>query len=267
MKWLYHLGDISPARAAEIAAHDAGIVVVDAGIPVHSREFVDSLRGTNGKKILAYLSIGEAEPYRDYWRPIWNRKPPVWLAKPNPEWPDNFNVKYWNPQWQEIILDCVADIMAADFDGLYLDIVDAWQYWEDREPGPNYKARMASFVQRIRGAAGPEAMILGQNGEELIANKVYRTAVSGIAKEDFRFYYPNGSEKSCKPVPNGWHEGSKEAFATAQKAGKIVLVVEYLTPKRQNQYAAMLNAERDWLSERDIPLYVAHERDLVDIYG
>lgn len=267
MKWLYHLGDISPARAAEIAAHDADIVVVDAGIPVYSRQFVDSLRGGNGKKVLAYLSIGEAEPYRDYWRPIWNRKPPVWLAKPNPEWPDNFNVKFWNPSWQAIIFNCVTEIMNAGFDGLYLDIIDAWQYWEERAPGPNYRQRMADFVRKIREEAGDAAVIIGQNGEELISNGTYRRAVSGIAKEDFRFYYPNGSEKSCKPVPEGWFNGSKEAFEIARDAGKIVLVVEYLTPKRQKQYAAKLKAEREYLASMGIPLYIAHERDLVAIYG
>ena len=64
-----------------------------------------------GRKALAYLSIGEAEDYRDYWQPQWNQRnadgktaAPAWLGAENPDWRGNFCVNYWDPEWQAIIL-------------------------------------------------------------------------------------------------------------------------------------------------------------------
>ena len=79
-----------------------------------------------------YLSIGEAEDYRYYWRPEWKIKPPPWLDKENPNWPGNYKVKYWYSEWQDIILDYTRRIVEAGFDGAYLDIIDAFAYYESK---------------------------------------------------------------------------------------------------------------------------------------
>ena len=42
----------------------------------------------------------------------------------------NYKVKYWDPQWQEIILQEVQLIIAQGFDGVYLDIIDAFEFFE-----------------------------------------------------------------------------------------------------------------------------------------
>ena len=53
----------------------------------------------------------------------------------NPNWAGNFKVQYWNPTWQSIIYgnetSYVKKIINAGFDGVYLDIIDAFQYFED----------------------------------------------------------------------------------------------------------------------------------------
>lgn len=89
--------------------------------------------------VIAYLSIGEAEDYRNYWDPSWTAHPPAWLAEENPDWPGNFKVRYWDPSWQEIIVGEDSNftrILDAHFDGVYLDIIDAYEYFEAaQEPG------------------------------------------------------------------------------------------------------------------------------------
>ncbi len=86
--------------------------------------------------IIAYMSIGEAEDYRYYWQTEWETDPPSWLAEENPEWPGNYKVRYWNKNWQNII--CGKDdsylkkILDVGFDGVYLDISDAFEYFEDQ---------------------------------------------------------------------------------------------------------------------------------------
>ena len=89
-----------------------------------------------GKVILAYLSIGEAEDYRYYWRDEWTTDPPVWLDEENPNWPGNYKVRYWEEGWQANIFggdsSYLKRILDAGFDGVYLDIIDAFEYFEDR---------------------------------------------------------------------------------------------------------------------------------------
>jgi len=87
--------------------------------------------------IIAYMSIGEAEDYRYYWQPEWEINPPDWLLEENPDWPGNYKVRYWDAEWQDIIFiggdSYLEKIMDAGFDGVYLDIIDAFEYFEDRQ--------------------------------------------------------------------------------------------------------------------------------------
>lgn len=88
----------------------------------------------SSRLVIAYMSIGEAEDYRYYWQRQWNHKPPVWLDRENPQWEGNFKVRYWEPSWQKIILgdnESYFDmILQTGFDGVYLDIIDAFEYFE-----------------------------------------------------------------------------------------------------------------------------------------
>src|SRR5476649_918149 len=78
-----------PAAVARLAACGRDWVVLDAafadGAP-WSRAELDAIRaGQPGRKVVAYLSIGEAEDYRPYWRKEWGggghltAAAPVWL--------------------------------------------------------------------------------------------------------------------------------------------------------------------------------------------
>ena len=80
--------------------------------------------------VIAYMSIGEAEDYRYYWNKSWKRGKPSWLDKENPNWKGNYKVKYWDSEWQAIIFDYLSRIINAGFDGVYLDIIDAFEYYE-----------------------------------------------------------------------------------------------------------------------------------------
>jgi cysteinyl-tRNA synthetase, unknown class len=94
-------------------------------------------KANGGKRLLiSYLSIGEAEEYRYYWQSDWETHPPAWLRDENPDWDGNYKVKYWDQNWKEIIYrntDSYLDkIIDKGFDGAYLDIVDAFEYFENQ---------------------------------------------------------------------------------------------------------------------------------------
>jgi cysteinyl-tRNA synthetase len=85
--------------------------------------------------VVCYMSIGEAEDYRFYWNLSWSNDEPDWLLEENPDWQGNYKVKYWSEDWQNIIYGTsssyLTTIMDAGFDGVYLDIIDAYEYFEE----------------------------------------------------------------------------------------------------------------------------------------
>ncbi|SKC65716.1 endo alpha-1,4 polygalactosaminidase [Ohtaekwangia koreensis] len=98
---------------------------------------IAQLKTKNGggkRKVIAYMSIGEAEDYRYYWQSEWSKTKPSWMDAENPNWPGNYKVKYWEADWQNIIYknsdSYLNKIRDAGFDGVYLDIIDAFEYYE-----------------------------------------------------------------------------------------------------------------------------------------
>lgn len=87
--------------------------------------------------VIAYMSIGEAEDYRYYWDETWNSNQPDWLVEENPHWAGNFKIAYWNEDWKNLIYrnenSYLSKIVNANFDGVYLDIIDAFQYFEAKK--------------------------------------------------------------------------------------------------------------------------------------
>jgi len=92
-------------------------------------------KANGGKRlVIAYMSIGEAEDYRYYWVTGWEPGNPSWLDDENPRWKGNYKVKYWEQEWQQIIFGKAGSyldrIIEAGFDGVYLDIIEAFEYYE-----------------------------------------------------------------------------------------------------------------------------------------
>jgi cysteinyl-tRNA synthetase len=188
--------------------------------------------------VLCYLSIGEAESYRYYWDRRWSSAGdgdpvprPAWLGPSNKKWRDNYKVKYWLPEWQALVMAYLDKIIDAGFDGAYLDIIDAYEFWgEGGESGLERKSaprEMVAFVAAIEKHAREERgkkdfLIFPQNGEELSRFPEYVKGVSGIGKEDL-FYDDN------RPQPKSVTEEAIQHLDVFQKAGKLVLVVDYVT--------------------------------------
>lgn len=281
--WLYHLGDIDAARAAEIAASGADLVVIDRtdfsdGRRNYTPADLDALRGGDDRAILSYLSIGEAETYRSYWNDAWFDRPPPWLDRVNPAFTDNIKVEYWDPAWQAIVFEAVDAVVDQGFDGLYLDIIAGFFHFEETAPdsGRDYRADMVDFVGAIRERAfdriaetdpGRDFVILGQNGAELIDTPGYLAAIDGIGQEDLRFLYDDPErEQDFMRLDDDEYDYLLELLSRAEAAGEEVLVVEYMTPARQSQFEGTLAAEAADLTDIGIALYLAEHRDLDAVY-
>jgi cysteinyl-tRNA synthetase len=89
------------------------------------------LKANGGSRlVVCYMSIGEAENYRYYWSSL----DKTLLCKENPDWKGNFAVKYWEADWKNVIYgndqSYLKKILDAGFNGVYLDIIEAYETFE-----------------------------------------------------------------------------------------------------------------------------------------
>ena len=180
------------------------------------------------KIVLAYMSIGEAEDYRFYWQDDWTPGNPAWLDAENPDWPGNYKVHYWDPGWQSIISGYTDRLLNAGFDGAYLDIIDAYEYYADGGRATAAQ-EMADFVAAIRAharAQDPDFYIFPQNAPELAIEILsYLGSVDGIGQEDIYYGYDD-DDVMTPPAVTAELEGYLDLF---KDAGKLVLTVDYAT--------------------------------------
>ena len=239
---------------ARLAACGRDWIVLDAAFgneePWTAADLSTIRAGRTGRKAIAYLSVGEAEDYRAYWNPKWDAdhdgKPdagaPAFLLAQNPEWKGNYRVKYWQTNWQQIILADVDKIMAAGFDGVYLDIVDGFETFErdgknflDDRPNPetkqSYRRDMVDWVKAIAARArknNPAALVIPQNGTQLLAHADFLGTVDAVGVEDL---FTNGD----KLQPAAETKNILSFLAPMVAAHKPVLDIEY--PKSKERRA------------------------------
>jgi cysteinyl-tRNA synthetase len=120
-----------------IAATNYDIVLID--LFFNEEEWTSSEIGqlknkANGgqRKVISYISIGSAEKFRYYWKKGWGLHHPLWLKRKYEGYDDEFWVKFWKKDWQDIIYgnddSYMKKILNAGFDGAYLDNVEAYYF-------------------------------------------------------------------------------------------------------------------------------------------
>ena len=227
--FLYQLQNPNSKR---IAATEFDLIVTSIALAGNSAQTLKDSRANSSddKLILAYMSIGQAETYREYWQNDWRHNPPNWLAEKDETWPDDYWVRYWTKDWQDIIYGSPESyldrIIAFGFDGVYLDRVDAYQYFEDQ--GRDDAAQeMTDFIMdftKYARAKSPDFGIFPQNAEELgVMFPDYLELVTGTGVEGL--YY--GNPRDHEPSPEDWTQNREEILDKWVEAGKLVLVIDY----------------------------------------
>jgi cysteinyl-tRNA synthetase len=221
--WRYQLQNIDPD---ELANSSADLVVVDYSGddgPFSKAQVERMKQKPDGSRriVLSYMSIGEAESYRWYW----SQRSSSWLGRENPQWRGNYGVRFWDPAWQEIIFSYTDRILAAGFDGVYLDKIDQFEDMGHRED-------MVEFVARISARAKAQQsdlLVIAQNGDHLLADAKFRHVIDGFAREDL-FY---GEDTDGARNAESSIRESVERLKTLAVEGKPVFVVEY--PRNDEQ--------------------------------
>ena len=178
--WAYWLD--SPDTAALSRASYELLVLDDLGAA--------SLRtiknGPCMPRLVAYLSIGEAEDYRWYWQDGWRPDTPSWLLGENPDWEGNYSVKFWDPEWWRIMGLSIDRLVDLGYEGVYLDRVDAYT---DRVVA-GHRSYMVGLVHalalraRLRSPLGDDFGVFIQNAEELASAPDVVDVINGIGREE-----------------------------------------------------------------------------------
>lgn len=238
--WIYQLQEINLRALAE-AGPD--LVVIDYAkhgddASAFSHRQIQALRA-RGIRVVCYLSIGEAEPYRFYWQSSWNPGiTPRWLLPPNPHWPDNFPVEYWNQDWQQILFrgpnSYLSKILDAGFDGIYLDIVDGYERFARKRPqaAQEMKDLIRDIAQVARERAGEDFGIFSQNALDLLEDPSYRAILTGLGKEE-TYFFPE--DERNPPGDMRWEEDQLRRLVSE---GKLVLTVDYPSKESNRVWTA-----------------------------
>ncbi|MBI2444995.1 endo alpha-1,4 polygalactosaminidase [Candidatus Micrarchaeota archaeon] len=303
--WAYQLTGYSAVDSlSQLKASSAQLVVIDAFSSTPTTKFtasqIQELKSA-GKKVVAYMSIGEAENYRYYWKTGWTTGNPAWLGRPNSAWSQggsiNAKVRYWDPQWQAVILGdggYLDQIVGLGFDGVYLDIVDAYEYWSDPAQTAassdqpvaeiafsdssfsgtrNYldenvaAERMLLFIKAIRDRARktqPSFVVIPQNAPQLVNYRTatglsYTDVLDAIGKED-TWYTDYGTTDSVtqKLGTTALLRSTPDGLGSLRiikAAGKPVFSVDYFNPATDSAKVS------DYCAKAAVEGFVAYPAD------
>lgn len=84
--------------------------------------------------VFAELSLGRALDTRFYWKKEWAVGSPDWLVATAPDQPAQTIVRYWDAGWKAIIGPYMQGLVDLGVDGVLLDDLDAYLYFEDMMP-------------------------------------------------------------------------------------------------------------------------------------
>jgi cysteinyl-tRNA synthetase, unknown class len=186
--WAIQLQGTATARAVtNLAASRYDMLILEGnntmkGSTFDTKAMTDLLKATcaahgPGRKLLiAYVSIGEAENYRSYWR--WGSAWPGFIVATNSQWKGNYPVAFWERDWKNIVIynqdSLVNRAIDGGFDGIFLDVVDVFLLppvaARAAKEGKDPAREMAAFIGEIRTYAQnkkPGFILIQNNALEL----------------------------------------------------------------------------------------------------
>jgi uncharacterized protein (TIGR01370 family) len=144
--WAVYYADALPPEA--FMAYDLLVFDSDIHPPLASLK-------AQGKTLLGYLSLAEADPYRSYYPAMKD-----WLLPKETGRPEYIDVR--RPEWKTYVVETlVPAILAQGFDGIMIDTVDSATTLEAQHAGMSDGA--AAIIREIR-ARFPHMLIMLNRG-------------------------------------------------------------------------------------------------------
>jgi cysteinyl-tRNA synthetase len=209
----------------------------------------DGLRkGKGGPKVVfAHISVGVAQSSRFYWKKEWNTAPPAWLGTKDPDRTVSFHAKFWEPDFQALILGSkeayIDRLIAAGFDGIAIDAVNAYRYWQTQGV-QDAQAKMVAWVDAIgvyvrRQRASFKVLAIG--GEELLSDGRFLEGINGLCCRSA--YLSKGAKR-----PEEEFKKTEALLDRGIKEGKKLFILEYTEEQAEADFVHARAKEKGYVA-------------------
>lgn len=200
-----------------------------------------------GKTMIGYVSVGQTDDARPYWDSSWTDdgtdtgsptgSAPSWLGDQAESWPATL-VEFWDPEWQDIVIDQVIDLATRGYDGIFLD--NMLSYYEvaavkgelGTAQSQFYAQEMMKFVELIADVAreiNPDFVVI-PNGAPYIGGDAGYALDSAEAQGYFDAIDAVMAESFFGLLTGNYDAGTLDVFQQIYAANGIdVLALEYST--------------------------------------
>ena len=233
LAFLYQLQGMNYQK---LSTTDFKVAVIDNESSGLSKTQLSSLQ-TAGKTVMAYLSVGEAENYRSYWKADWNNSKPDFVLEQNENWAGNFRVKFWDKTWQDIVISRAVELAKAGYNGITLDVVDVYNAKSvaaSYQGSSDVRSEMMQFVGAISDAVkaiNPNFKVMQNNAIDLLTvdasnpnsatNTAYLSKIDAVNAESAFYGHDN--------LPVSWGKWDQQYLSHAVNVGKTVFSIDYAT--------------------------------------
>ena len=196
------------------------LLIVDPGEV--ERETIRKLQKL-GTEVIAYVNLGMAEEWRSYWKERWRRSPPRWIAEKSREWSGEYIVMFWHPAWRRILRRVLKSIEREGYDGILLDNIDVYEYWEEK--GCKAEEKLLMIIKWIKLTYNGKIYVNIGSGLKLIYDEEFMKLVDGILREEVWASYRGVIDpEETKEILN--------ALIYAKQRGKDVVILDYSNDER-----------------------------------
>jgi uncharacterized protein (TIGR01370 family) len=194
------------------------------------------------KSLLGYLSLGEVEKYRPYYKEL--EKEGILLGT-NRNWPDSRYVDLRDPRWtRRVIEELIPAILHKGFNGIFLDTLDNAAQLERRDP-VKYKGMTQAAVRLVKTIRQhyPRIAIMMNRGYEILP-KVARDIDIVLGESVYADY--NFNTKTYQRVPKALYEKQVKWLKAAKAIapGLKVFTLDYWRPQDRAGIEQIYRAQR-----------------------
>lgn len=156
--WAVYYGEMEPANGFK----EFDFLVFDGDKHPPLYQLLDQ-----GKQVLGYISLGEAEKSRYYFPELQKNN---LLCGPNPNWDGSFYVDIRQLLWPKTIIETIIPrVLHRGFEGIFIDTIDNACFLEQQDP-EKYKGMRQAAIDLIRSIRHhyPQILIMINRGYDII---------------------------------------------------------------------------------------------------
>jgi cysteinyl-tRNA synthetase len=223
--WLYYLNDIQLYKIGTTTV-DLAIIETQKDRILFSKDQIDKLKvksdGSN-RHIFAYLSLGDAENYRGYWKKEWNKKKPSWLGNESKIWKGNHDVtNLMSDEWLEISKGMVDEVINSGYDGILISGL--------KDTNKNTLKFLQEITSYIK-SKNENIKIFVQDIESFASNDAFVSMIDGVVKQGLVYSELSNGLTGRKNIETKIKTTVNNLNLLKSKE-KDVLVVEYVSGKK-----------------------------------